>query len=343
MHAAASYGRVDVVRCLLENGTNFRIENKAYNTAEDEAYNDDVRKNTLTQHQTLLHCANLVDFNENTSLHLAAYGGHTSIVDYLVNHGCDPTVKNLWGTTAEEEGNKYSNSITDIFKRMCERDMFETARTGQFLTPDPKTLDIPECICLFQAELNSSTTSLVELPVVSMIDKPNALLYTFVQSSLFWFNSSTRRSLLPIISGIYAFVLHFDIIPNHLTLPADMFIAATLERPLISRDKPVPCRYLVLRKNDSNMFPHIAYHGTTISAIQSILHDRLAIPGMVTTSGKRINPLKYHIARDKIVFGISDFASVIFLSSNVHYSSDLTYEKSFSHGDKLLAPVIEDG
>ncbi|CAF2719162.1 unnamed protein product [Rotaria sp. Silwood2] len=130
MHAAAFYGRVDVVRCLLENGTNFRIKNKAYNTAEDEAYNDDVKKNKLTQHQTLLHCANLIDFNGNTSLHLAAYGEHTSIVDYLVNHGCDPTVKNRWGITAEEEGNKYSNSITDIFKRMCERDMFEMARTG---------------------------------------------------------------------------------------------------------------------------------------------------------------------------------------------------------------------
>ncbi|CAF2797082.1 unnamed protein product [Rotaria sp. Silwood2] len=207
----------------------------------------------------------------STSLHVAKFRGRVLIVDLLLEYGTDVN------TRIDFEANIFEDDISE----------------EQFLTPDPKTLEIPGCICLFQAELNSSTTSLVELPAVSMIDKPNALLYTLVQSSSFWFNSNTRRSLLPIISGIYAFVLHFDIIPNHLTLPADMFIAATLERPLISRDKPVPCRYLVLRKNDSNMFPHIAYHGTTISAIQSILHDRLAIPGMVTTSGKRINPLKY--------------------------------------------------
>ncbi|CAF2886310.1 unnamed protein product [Rotaria sp. Silwood2] len=84
-----------------------------------------------------------------------------------------------------------------------------------------------------------------------MIDKPNVLLYTFAQPLSFWSNSSTRRSLLPIISGIYAFVLHFDIIPNHLTLPVDIIIAAALERPLILRDKPVPCRCLVLRKHVS--------------------------------------------------------------------------------------------
>ncbi|CAF3146101.1 unnamed protein product [Rotaria sp. Silwood2] len=73
---------------------------------------------------------NLLDFNGNTPLHLAAYGSHTSIVDYLVNLGCDPTVKNRWDTKAEDAGTKYSNSITDIFKNMHERDMFEMARTG---------------------------------------------------------------------------------------------------------------------------------------------------------------------------------------------------------------------
>ncbi|CAF4347374.1 unnamed protein product [Rotaria sp. Silwood2] len=675
LHAAAYYGHAEVVRCLLESGANYRIKNEVNNTAEDEAYNDDVKKvfielkeiayirvaaneldwlmkNGLTQHQdteyfarrqTLLHCASkkgycdlvhwlveqceanmdLVDFNGNTPLHLAAYSGHISVIDYLLNRGCDPTVKNRWGTTAEEEGSKYGNNITDIFKRMHERDMFQMARTGvdwwfnyyfnnvskdlcdsngisllyyacrygqysvakwllehganvniqvknkpkstplhvakfrghvlivellleygadvnigndseanvfeddiskevdkdsarktktillqyyhnlishkpidihvyendgnndepivklqlelssnyqdlltelsnhsgdqypyfsiarrmlffekkdttiisavgcsryassKFIdtpicltrhktlpdgyqshqsirqepisslqsitkrftsegkihsftlkaplikkkdiqignlmfsfsessvkndiefkvtilsTPDLKTFDIPGCISLFQTEFSSSSSSLLELPLVSMIEKPNARLYTLAQPSSFWFSSNTRRIRLSMMGGIHAFVLHFDIIPNQLTLPADMFIAAALEKPLISRDKPVPCRCLVLRKHDSSMFPHIAYHGTTISAIQSILHDGLVLPGTVTISGKRINPPKYHIARDKTAFGISDFASAIFLSPSVHYSSDSTYAKSFSHGDQLLVPVLE--
>ena len=116
-------------------------------------------KNGLTQHQdteyfsqrqTLLHCASkkgheklvhwlieerlanfdLVDFNGNSALHLAAYGGHTTIVDYLLNRGCDSTLRNRWGTTAEEEGCKHGRCITDLFKCMGERNMFEMAKKG---------------------------------------------------------------------------------------------------------------------------------------------------------------------------------------------------------------------
>ncbi|CAF4947334.1 unnamed protein product, partial [Rotaria socialis] len=92
------------------------------------------------------------------------------------------------------------------------------------VTPDPEIVDIPGCICLFQTEINSNSTnsSFFELPLVSM------------------FSSSVRRARLPLIGSIHAFVLHFDIIPKQLTLPADVFIAATLEKPLISRDKPIP-------------------------------------------------------------------------------------------------------
>ncbi|CAF4442200.1 unnamed protein product, partial [Adineta steineri] len=100
--------------------------------------------------QTLLHCAckkgyddlvhwlieqklanlDLVDFNGNSALHLAAYGGHTSIVEYLLNSGCDSTLRNRWGTTAEEEGIKHGDRIIDIFQRIRTRDMFEMAKEG---------------------------------------------------------------------------------------------------------------------------------------------------------------------------------------------------------------------
>lgn len=117
-------------------------------------------ENGLTQHQdieyfaqrqTLLHCASkkgyfdmvrwlveqrsanmdLVDFNGNSALHLAAYGGHTDIVNYLLDRGCDSTLKNRWGTTAEEEGTKHGAHITNLFQRMHERDMFDMARNGK--------------------------------------------------------------------------------------------------------------------------------------------------------------------------------------------------------------------
>ncbi|CAM4955029.1 unnamed protein product, partial [Rotaria socialis] len=126
-----------------------------------------------------------------------------------------------------------------------------------------------------------------------------------------------------------------------LTLPADVFIAATLEKPLISRDKPIPCKCLILRKHNSTMFPRVAYHGTAINAIQSILNDGLALPGTVTIGGKRINPPKSHIARNKTAFGVSDFPSAIFLSPSVYYSADPTYTKTFSYGDRILVPVLE--
>ncbi|CAF1303797.1 unnamed protein product [Rotaria sp. Silwood1] len=675
LHVAAFYGHADVVRCLLESGADYRIKNSCGNTAENEAYNDDVNKvfielkqipyirvaaneldwffkNGLTQHQdteyfaqrqTLLHCASkkgycelvhwlveqrqanidLVDFNGNTALHLAAYGGHTTVVDYLLKCGCDSTVKNRWGTTAEEEGIKHGNSITNIFKNIRERDMFDMARTGvdwwfyyyfdsdskdmidsngisllyhacrfgqytvakwllehganvnlqmttkprstplhvakyrghvlivellleygadvnikndfganvfeediseevdenkssnikeillqyqrnltsdklidihvyeddgdgeepivkiklelrsnhqdlltalsnvsgdqypyfsiarralifkekdttiisavgcsryvsskfidtpirlirhktlpngynnnqsiheeckldlrnfskkfdsqcktnsfslkapltekkniqidnlmfsfsessikndiefkvdTLFTPDPEIFNILGCICLFKITINQSSTTFLELPEVSMVNEREARLYTLATPSPYWFSSHTRRTRLPMIIGFHAFVRYVSIIPNHLVLPADMFIAATLEQPLNLRDNPVPCTYLVLRKHNPSIFPHIVYHGTAINVIRSIVHDGLVIPGTVTASGKRINPPKNHFARESTYFGVPDFAAAVFLSPSVYYSSDPTYAISFSHGDQQLIPVLE--
>ncbi|CAF1433277.1 unnamed protein product [Rotaria sp. Silwood1] len=84
------------------------------------------------QRQTLLHCAckkghfdlakwliearsaklDLVDINLNSALHLAAYGGHTSIVQYLLYRGANSTLINKWGMTAEQEGIVHGTRIT---------------------------------------------------------------------------------------------------------------------------------------------------------------------------------------------------------------------------------------
>ncbi len=673
LHAASFYGHANIVRCLLESGANYRIMNSCGHTAEEEAYNDDIKKvfiefkqidyvrvaaNELDwflenglkrhsdteyfcQHQTLLHCASkkgylglviwlivqrsanmdLIDLNGNSALHLACYGGHFSIVNYLLNRGCDPTLRNRWGKTAEEEGNIH---INDIFECMREHDMFEMARTGvnwwfyyyfnnkckdlidcngisllyyacyygeysvakwllehganvnikmkdnpsrtplhgakfrgHFLivellleygadvniknhfgftvfdetiseevdkdssnkikqlllqyeqklkchklidvyiyldqnngeepivrlqidhktvyedllqslpenlwndkcyfsiagrplnfsksktrimsavycarhatsklvdTPLRLTLhktlldkthhqfnrqdnqlqprqfasifkkqnqsklfllkgsfkdtqmfnnddltftfspncvkddltfkittlcssnirkyDLPDAICFFKTTLFNAKKSntLLALPIVSIIHQSNARLYTLAMPSFYWFSSETHPNQLPMFGGIHAFIRHIDIIPNKLTIPPDIFIAASLGQPLISRDTPMPCTCLVLCERDTKSFPHVAYHGTNIEAVRSILTDGLIIPGTITTSGKRINPPSNHIARDVQVFGVPDFAAAIFVSPSVYYSSHPTYARPFSYNGQQLIPVLE--
>jgi hypothetical protein len=201
--------------------------------------------------------------------------------------------------------------------------------------------DLPGCICFFKTHLYEDEPKLLELPLVSFNKEPNARLYTLATPSSYWFNSVTRRTRLPMIGGIHAFVRHINIIPYQLILPADMFIAAALDQPLQSRDDPVSCTYLILRDRDAETFPHVAYHGTNIAAVQSILTDGLIIPGTVTASGKRINPPSNHIARDVAAFRVLDFAAAVFLSPSVHYSSDPTYAITFDDGDRQLIPVLE--
>ncbi|CAF1170144.1 unnamed protein product [Rotaria magnacalcarata] len=208
-------------------------------------------------------------------------------------------------------------------------------------TPDPETFDIPGCICLFKTEINRPNSELSELPLVSIVNELEARFYTLAQPSPYWFSSHTRQTRLPMLQGIHAFVRHIDIIPNALTLPGDMFIAAALDQPLILRNNPVPCTCLVLREQDSNMFPNIAYHGTNIKVIQFIVRDGLVTPGTLTASGKRVNPPSNHIARDVTAFHVKDFAAAIFLSPSVHYSSDPVYAIPFSHGDLQMIPVLE--
>lgn len=109
-----------------------------------------IDKDYYSQRQTLLHCASkkgyfdlvqlfieqlsaeldITDVNGNSALHLAAYGGHIEIVNYLLNRGCDSTLINRWGLTAEQEGSKHGVKITDIFQRMRNQDMFKMARNG---------------------------------------------------------------------------------------------------------------------------------------------------------------------------------------------------------------------
>lgn len=676
LHAASFFGHADVVRCLLESGADYRIENEGKRAAEMEAFNNEVRKvfselkqepyvraaanelewfknNVLKQHidtqyfsqrQTLLHCAskkgylelvkllieklsadlNIVDVNGNSALHLAAYGGHEKIVDYLLTRGCDSTLENQWGLTAQQEGIKHGDRMSQIFQSIRNWDMFEMARKGndwwfkyyyetkspdaadsngvsllyhasrnnqyfvvkwlldhhaniniklgqspkstplhgakyhghfktvelllehgadvtikndfranvfedpfykdidsntqnrinellskhrnnltghklmdvyiyldqdtgdepqsklqlqlnagyqqlvealpnalknklgyfsiakrrlffekndttiisavcraryanskfvetpirltlhedsskkivtpQYARSDPKfdyraftrmfsenaqsvsyqlkpsdqkqiikienlqftfsestikqnvtlriatialsalqLFAIPGCLYLFEITPSTETFDSLELPLVSVVNNQDACLYTLATPIAYWFRSNTRRTRVPMFDGFHAFIQHVNVIPILLTLPSDMVLAACLDKPLVKREKPVKCTCLVLQEHDTANFANIAYHGTSIAVVRSILTDGLVAPGTVVTTGKRIMPPTTHIPRGRSAFDISDFADAIFLSPSVHYSSDPCYAIPFSHDDQQLIPVLECG
>jgi ankyrin repeat protein len=100
----------------------------------------------------------IVDVNGNSALHLAAYGGHADIVNYLLTQGCDSTLINRWSLTAEQEGSKHGDNITDNFQRIRNQDMFEMARNGvdwwfqyYFGTTSPNTTDSNGISLLYHA------------------------------------------------------------------------------------------------------------------------------------------------------------------------------------------------
>jgi ankyrin repeat protein len=233
-------------------------------------------------------------------------------------------------------------NLTFTFSANCVKNDV-TFKITTFCSSDVRNYGLPDAICFFKTTLFNAKKSntLLALPIVSISHQSNARLYTLAMPSSYWFSSETHPNQLPMFGGIHAFIRHIDIIPNKLSLPPDIFIAAALGQPLTSRNTPMPCTCLVLGKRDTKSFPHVAYHGTNIEAVRSILADGLIIPGTITTSGKRINPPKNHIARDVQVFGVPDFAAAIFVSPSVYYSSNPTYARAFSYGGQQLIPVLE--
>ena len=199
---------------------------------------------------------------------------------------------------------------------------------------------LPECLCLFKTTYESRRR-LKEPPIVSFLNEPNVRLYTLALPSPFWFTYDTRQKRLPIIEGIHAFFRHVDIIPALLSLPADMFLTATFERPLTTRNDPVPCKYLELRPQNTNTFPLIAYHGTRIDALQSIITDGLVVPGTLVANGLRVKPPAHHIPLYIHANHVPNFANAIFLSPSIYYGSHSIYATSFEYEGKRLLPVLE--
>ena len=207
--------------------------------------------------------------------------------------------------------------------------------------PDVAQFDLSECVCLFKTKYDQNGEKLNDMPIVTATKETNVKLYTWISNSGHWFSYTDQPNRLPYIGGLHAFIRHVEIIPKQLFLLPDMFIQAAGGNLLELRQQPVPCQYLKICDPDPERFPYIAYHGTSIGVIRSILMDGLVMANTVVSSGVRVCPPPNHIARGLKAFGINDFANAIFVSPSVHYSSDPVYARSFTFNDQSAIAVLE--
>ncbi|CAF3673449.1 unnamed protein product [Rotaria sp. Silwood1] len=209
------------------------------------------------------------------------------------------------------------------------------------LPPDIDNISLPGCACLFQTRYGNRY-KLKDMPTVLLAGEPNARLYNLAPLSSYWFSYRTGHTrLISIGETIHAFIRHENIIPSQLTLLPDMFIQAAVGKLFHSRDKPVSCYCLKICEHNKDVFPHIAYHGTNIKAIESILMDGLVMPSTVVSNGLRVCPSSNHIARGLQAYGVEDFSNGIFITPSIHYCSDPAYAVTFTHDDERLIAVLE--
>ncbi|CAF3392810.1 unnamed protein product [Rotaria socialis] len=231
-------------------------------------------------------------------------------------------------------------NLSFIFPPECVENSV-TLYVNYIFPPDFQSFYLEGCIGMFKTRYSNHENRLNKMPTVTFTGETTAQLYTWTQSSAYWFTSNSRDTSLPLIDGVHAFIKTIEIIPSLLSLPGDMFLQNTLGKPLISRQDPVPCRCLKIREHNARVFPHIAYHGTKIQVIRSILMDGFVMPSTVVSSGLRVIPPSNHIARGISAFGVADFCNAIFISPSIHYCSDPCYAVTFTYDDECLFPVIE--
>ena len=206
--------------------------------------------------------------------------------------------------------------------------------------PDHDKFDLFESICLFDTEYSDKDDKLKDMPTITVSDECNVKLYTWIPNSAHWFGSN-EQIRLPRIGSRHVLIRQVEIIPDRLYLLPGMFFRFASGKLFESRQSPVPCLFLKIHDPDSKNFPHVAYHGTSIGVIRSILMDGLVMANTVVSSGFRVCPPDNHIARGVKAFKIEDFANAIFVSPSIHYCSDPVYAVTFTHNDQSKIAVLE--
>ncbi|CAM2701482.1 unnamed protein product [Rotaria socialis] len=252
---------------------------------------------------------------------------------------CESSSMKIRGQLAEKQ-NFIFGDLSFTFPENCANEDL-AINIDYIISPDYDLFKLQECVCFFITKYKDSKVNLNDMPIVSYNGEPHARLYNWVSPTPYWFTYRTRQTRLIAIGETHAFVRHVEIIPSQLSLPPDMFIPGGIGRPLKIRDTPVYCKCLKIREHNKAEFPHVAYHGTNIKAIESILMDGIVMPSTVVCSGLRVCPPNNHIARGVKAFGVEDFSNGIFVTPSIHYCSDPAYGVQFQHDDESLIAVLE--
>lgn len=84
-----------------------------------------------------------------------------------------------------------------------------------------------------------------------------------------------------------------------------------------------------------------AWHGTNFSCLESIAEIGLKPPGSLLPNGEEIQVSVSHIARDKTVDNIPDWAKGIFVSPSIFYCAEPAYAKEISSENEQYKVFIE--
>jgi len=85
----------------------------------------------------------------------------------------------------------------------------------------------------------------------------------------------------------------------------------------------------------------LAYHGTNIDVLSSIIMNGLAKSGTVLETGIYLKPPSHHFQLDRTIYSKANFAAAIFLSPSLLYAAEDLYAKRFLSGANKLILILE--
>ncbi|XP_060532454.1 ankyrin repeat and sterile alpha motif domain-containing protein 1B-like isoform X2 [Cylas formicarius] len=113
LHHAALNGHTDIVRLLLENDASPNIaDGKGSSPLHLAAWSGHLNIVKLLLSGPANCNVNLTTKDDETALHCAAQYGHTAVVSVLLEHACDPGIRNCRGETALELASQYGRLET---------------------------------------------------------------------------------------------------------------------------------------------------------------------------------------------------------------------------------------